>query len=257
MGIRTLAGRGTRTGRRAAAFAALWLAATVAGAQAAPAAGIRTDAGFSISIHGFTAARLDLRGWSDDQTYDVAGTLASAGLLGWVKHIRYDATARGRIVAAGPVPSRYTENADTGKRQSQAVMAYRGGVPQVKSYNPPRPPRVEDIDPATQGGTVDPLTALYMVLRDMPAAQACNLHLTLFDGRRRSQVVLGPPATDDQGRIACDGEYRRLQGFTPEDMAEKSRFPFRLTYEDAGGGLVHVTEISMDTLYGKGRMIRR
>lgn len=254
MGIRGLT---AQAGRRTAVLAALWLAATLAGTQAAPAAGVRTDAGFSVSIRGFTAARLELRGWADDQAYDVAGTLASAGLLGWVKHIRYDATARGRIAAAGPVPSRYTEKADTGKRQSQAVMAYRGGVPQVKSYDPPRPPRTEDIDPATQGGTVDPLTALYMVLRDLPAAQACNLRLTLFDGRRRSQVVLGPAATDDRGRIACDGEYRRLQGFTPEDMAEKSSFPFRLTYGDAGGGLVHVTEISMDTLYGKGRMIRR
>ncbi|MBS0571800.1 MAG: DUF3108 domain-containing protein [Proteobacteria bacterium] len=211
---------------------------------------------FAVSIRGFRVASLTLAGARDGAAYDVAGTLASAGLLGWVRHIRYDASVTGRFLGPRPVPSRYVENADTGKRQSQAVMAYRDGVPQVKSYSPPRPPTVQEIAPSSQGGTVDPLTALYMVLRDVPKDQACDLRLTLFDGRRRSQVVLGPAETEG-GRIACAGEYRRLQGFTDADMAEKSRFPFRLTYDDAGGGLVHVTEISMDTLYGKGWMIRR
>lgn len=216
----------------------------------------RQSANFSVSIRGLTAATLSLDGRMDGTSYEATGTLASAGLLGWVKHIRYDASVRGRFVGGRAVPSRYVEKADTGKRQSEAVMAYRGGVPQVKSYNPPRPPTVQEVGPRTQGGTVDPLTALFLVLRDMPAAQACALRLTLFDGRRRSAVVLGPPQRTGE-QITCAGEYRRLKGFTAADLAEKSRFPFRLTYGPAGPGLVHVTEISMDTLYGQGRMIRR
>lgn len=241
-----------RTGIPAAG--AVLLAALALPVPQAGAAGGAAE--FAVSIRGFRVASLTLSGRRDGAAYDVTGTLASAGLLGWVRHIRYDASVTGRFLGPRPVPSRYVENADTGKRRSQAVMAYRDGVPQVKSYNPPRPPAVQEIAPVTQGGTVDPLTALYMVLRDVPRAGACDLRLTLFDGRRRSQVVLGPAETSG-GRIACAGEYRRLQGFTDADMAEKSRFPFRLTYDDAGGGLVHVTEISMDTLYGKGRMIRR
>ena len=114
-------------------------------------------------------------------------------------------------------------------------MAYKAGVPQVKSYNPPRPPRAEDISPATQGGTVDPLTALFAVLRTVPEAEACMAKLVMFDGRRRSQVVLTAPQRTDDG-ITCRGEYRRLEGFSPEDMAEKSRFPFTLTYRAAGDG---------------------
>ena len=216
----------------------------------------KDSAVFDISIRGISAAILSVSGASTGKSYAAAGTLKSSGILGFLKKIRYDAQVSGHIARGRFTPSRYVELADTGKRRSEAAMAYRGGVPQLKSYNPPRAPRADDISPATQGGTVDPLTALYAVLRDVPEAEACKLKVYLFDGRRRSQVVLSTPQAGDAG-IACKGEYRRLEGFSPQDMAEKSRFAFTLTYGPAGAGMLHVTEISMDTLYGKGRMIRR
>ncbi len=233
-----------------AAMVVLSLAATAARAD-------QTDAAvFDISIRGFSAATLSISGAVTGQHYEASGFLKSSGLLGFLKKIRYDAAASGSLSDGRFVPARYKEKADTGKRQSESVMAYKGGVPQVKSYTPPRPPQTGDIDPATQGGTVDPLTALYAVLRDVPVAEACSLKVFLFDGRRRSQVVLTAPKAEGE-RITCRGEYRRLEGFSDKDMAEKSRFPFTLTYQAAGSGMVHVSEISMDTLYGKGRMIRR
>jgi len=217
----------------------------------------QTDAAiFDVSIRGVRAATLSLSGAEEGRAYAVSGVLKSSGVLGFFRRIRYDAGVAGTLSGNRFTPSRYTETADTGRRRSAAVMSYRAGVPQIKSYDPPRPPRVEEINPATQGGTVDPLTALFAVMRDVSPAQACNLTLVMFDGRRRSQITLGK-AERSGGAIACAGEYRRLKGFSAEDMAEKTRFPFRLTYGDAGGGRVHVTEVSMDTLYGKGRMIRR
>ncbi len=225
-----------------------------------PAAPVRADqsdaAVFDISIRGISAATLSISGAVEGKSYAASGVMKSSGILGMLKRIRYDAAVNGSLSKGRFTPLRYVEKADTGKRRSEAVMAYRAGVPQVKSYNPPRPPARADIDPATQGGTVDPLTALYAVLRDVPLAEACSLKVFLFDGRRRSQVVLTAPRTSGD-TITCRGEYRRLEGFSAEDMAEKSRFPFTLTYGPAAEGMVHVTEISMDTLYGKGRVIRR
>jgi hypothetical protein len=224
---------------------------------AAPACADQKDAAvFDISIRGITAATLQFGGSIKGRSYAAAGVLKSSGILGILKRIRYDASVAGSVAKGRFTPARYVEKADTGKRQSEAVMAYRAGVPQVKSYNPPRPAGQDGIDPATQGGTVDPLTALYAALRDVPVAEACTLKVFLFDGRRRSQVVLTAPKAEGE-TITCRGEYRRLEGFSPDDMAEKSRFPFTLTYVPAGDGMVHVGEISMDTLYGKGRMIRR
>src|SRR5690606_17911636 len=129
-------------------------------------------------------------------------------------------------------------------------------VPQVKVYNPPRPPREGDIDPSTQSGTVDPLTAAFAALRDIPEAEACKLALFMFDGKRRSQVVLSTPAPSAEG-VTCAGEHRRLEGFSAKEMAEKQRFPFRLHYRALGNGMLRATEVSMDTLYGKGLLKRR
>lgn len=227
-------------------------------ALAAPAAHAdQTDAAvFDISIRGIPTTTLSISGAVKGQNYAASGVLKSSGLLGFLKKIRYDADVSGTLSNGRFVPDRYHEKADTGKRQSDALMAYKGGVPQVKAYSPPRPPQQGDIDPASQGGTVDPLTALYAVLRDVPLTEACALKVFLFDGRRRSQVVLTSPQTTGE-QITCQGEYRRLEGFSDKDMAEKTRFPFALTYQGAGPGMVRVVEISIDTLYGKGRMIRR
>lgn len=233
--------------------AALFLAALAAPASAE---GQKQTAIFDISIRGIPAAKLSYGAAIDAKSYAVQGYLKSSGILAFVRKVRYDASVSGSLRKGTFTPARYSEKADTGKRQSESLMAYRGGVPQVKVYNPPRAAVAGDIDPATQGGTVDPLTALFAVLRDVKPSEACNLKLFLFDGRRRSQVVLGAPSEQD-GAIHCAGEYRRLEGFSAKEMAEKVHFPFELTYGPAAEGLVHVTEISMDTLYGKGRMIRR
>lgn len=236
-------------------FRAVALAAGLSAATAA--AGQRDDAVFDLTLRGIRVGTLSFSGAIENGRYSVAGVLKSGGLVALLKKVRYDARARGVYRAGRFTPTRYEEDADTGRRQSQSVMDYRAGVPQVKVYNPPKPPREGDIDPATQGGTVDPLTALYAALRDMPADRVCRLKLTLFDGRRRSRITLGEPRPGNPGGVTCAGEYRRLAGFSQEDMDEKSRFPFVLSYEPSGSGLLRVREIAMDTLYGKGRLTRR
>lgn len=210
---------------------------------------------FDLSIRGLRAGTLSFAGQEAEGQYSVTGRLESAGLVGMVRRVRYDGQAQGTVRAGRFTPTRYSEAADTGRRQSESVMEYRRGVPQVKVYNPPRELGSGGLDPATQGGTVDPLTALFATLRDVPAGQECNLSLTLFDGKRRSQIMLGAPQPVEGG-VACPGEYRRLEGFSADDMAEKSRFPFTVQMVPAGD-MMQVTEVTMESLYGKARLKRR
>ncbi len=234
--------------------AALLLAVALA---APPAAADQTDSAvFDLSLRGIRAGTLAISGAIQEGSYAAAGKLQSSGIVAMVRKISYDAKVTGRVKNGRYVPVTYEEDADTGRRQSQSVMAYQDGVPQVKVYNPPRKTRGRDIDPATQGGTVDPLTAAYATLRDVPEAEACQVNLTIFDGKRRSQVRLSGPAVEG-GRVTCAGEYRRLEGFSEEDMAEKASFPFRLIYEPARDGVLRVGEVRMDTIYGKGALKRR
>lgn len=211
---------------------------------------------FDLSIRGIRAGTLSFSGQATDGRYTVSGRLESAGLVGLVRQVRYDGQAEGSLRQGRFTPARYSEQADTGKRQSESVMEYRRGIPQVKVYNPPRDLQADGIDPATQGGTVDPLTALFATLRDMPPGQECNRTLTMFDGKRRSQLVLGAPAAIEGG-IACPGEYRRLAGFSADDMAEKTRFPFTVRLVPGASGLMQVDEVTMESIYGNARLKRR
>ena len=211
---------------------------------------------FDLSIRGIRAGTLSFSGQATDGRYAVSGRLESAGLVSLVRQVRYDGKAEGSLRQGRFMPVRYREQADTGKRQSESVMEYRRGVPQVKVYNPPRDLGSDGIDPATQGGTVDPLTALFATLRDVAPGEACNRTLTMFDGKRRSQLVLGTPAAVEGG-IACPGEYRRLAGFSADDMAEKSRFPFTVRLVRGASGLMQVEEVTMESIYGNARLKRR
>jgi hypothetical protein len=240
------------------ALAAIALAASLAAAAPSPAAAQTVHEGvFDFTLRGLRAGTLQFRAVEERRGYAVSGRLESAGILAAVRRVRFEGRAEGQLSGDRLMPRRYEEDADTGKRQSRAVMVWQRGVPQVESVVPARAAEPHDLDPRTQGGTVDPLTALFATLRDVPADRACTTSVTMFDGRRRSQLRLSAAEPTGDGGIRCSGEYRRVAGFTPSDMAEKTRFPFTLTYAPAGEGWVRVVEVAMDTLYGRAALKRR
>lgn len=233
---------------KAAILVAALMAGSAAGAE---------EARFDFVLRGFTAGTLSFAGeGAPGGAYAVAGKLRTAGLAALVKTMRYDAKARGTITAAGAYKAQsYSEDADTGRRQSQAQITWSGGVPQVTRSASTREAKPWDIAPESQPGTVDPLTAMFAVLRDQPEGAACSQDLRLFDGRRATRVTTGKPQKQGE-TVVCTGEYRRVAGFSPDDMAEKTRFPFTLTLEPAGNGMLRVTEVAMETLYGRARLVR-
>lgn len=237
--------------------AALALAAALALIPQHPAAATAEPAVFEVTLRGLPAATLRLDGTETQGRYSVTGRLESRGLAAMVRRVRFDAQVEGRIAADGRLrPARFAEQTDTGRRSSEAVIEYARGVPRVTRALPERPARDWDVNPATQGGTVDPLTALWAALRDVEAGQECNLALRMFDGRRSTTLRLAAPERTAD-RVTCAGEYRRVAGFSPEDMAERTRFPFRLTYAPGADGRMQVIEVTMETLYGRARMARR
>ena len=231
-------------------FAALLsLSAATAGAQT-------THTGtFDLRLSGVRAGVVSFSAVEDGRQYSAAVRAQSSGLVSLVRNLAYDARATGRITPHGFVPTRYQESADTGERVSRAVMEYVSGVPQVKAYDPPQERRARDVDPATQGGTLDPMTAIFALLRDVPRAEVCTLDVPVFDGRRASRVSTRGPKQDGD-RIVCEGEYRRVAGFSGRQMREKTRFPFSITYAPAGDRY-RVERIAIDTLYGRATLDRR
>ncbi len=235
----------------------LWVwVATLAFVSGAAMAQSRDEGRFDIMLLGLKAGELRFVGTVQDDRYVTSGRLGSTGILAFVREVSYVASAEGRVLSDRFVPSRYTESTDTGSRVSEAEMDYVNGTPQVKRYAPARDPRPEDVDPSTQSGTVDPMTALYALLRDVPRTDACTLNVRMFDGRRASRVQMSPEA-ESENRIDCNGAYVRVAGFSEEDMAERRVFPFTLRYAPAPNGRWRVERVELRTLYGRARLIRR
>ena len=211
---------------------------------------------FDVLFSGLKAGELEIAGRIENGRYSVAGRVESTGLVGFVRKVRYDATTRGRVQSGRFVPELYTERADTGQRKSEAEMAYRRGVPQVKVYRPAREMDPDGVDPATQGGALDPLTALFDVLRARPGDAACSTSSRTFDGQRAARVDVERVAAGE-GTLVCQGNYQRIAGYSEEEMAERRVFPFTLTLARNGGGAYEVRTVELQSLFGRTRLIRR
>lgn len=235
----------------------LGLAAVLSLGLIGPAAAqVETRATYDLTIRGLRAATLTFSAQETRAAYGARAGLQSAGLLRMVKSLGFEASTDGQVQDGRFRPSRYTERVDTGARKSLAELGYNQGVPEVRRVEPQRAARARDVKAATQGGTVDPLTAIFAGLRDQPRATLCSTDDYLFDGRRRSRVVLSKPET--KGReVTCAGLYQRIAGFSEGEMAEKTDFPFRITYAPGADGLMQAREVRMETLYGPAVLTRR
>ena len=220
-------------------------------AQTAP----ETDV-FTMSIRGISGGTVTLARTEANGGYAVTAKIAPSGLIRRIRNFSYRGSANGRLSGGVFAPDRYEERADTGRRQSEVVLVYADGVPEVARYVSDREAAPDTPAPETQGGTLDPLTAIHALLRDRSLAEGCAMRVVIFDGRRRSHIILEPAASDD-GTTRCTGEYRRLQGFTAREVSRHLAFPIQIVLDPLGADMLRVRQVSFQSLYGTAALNRR
>jgi len=227
---------------RVPAALALWLLAPPAAAQDQ----IRLE----VLFRGLSVAEITLAAREDGRAYALAGRVRATGLAAVFARVRFRMQAEGRMQGDAPVPRRYAEDVDTGRRASSVEIRYHDGAPVIVSQNPP--PGPEAVAPTDAAGTADPLSALWRVVRggDGP----CDWTQQVYDGARRSEIALAPAT--GTGPATCNGRYTRIAGFPAEDMAERRDFPFVARYAIRDGAFV-LTEVEAASLLGPIRIVRR
>ena len=211
---------------------------------------------FDVSLRGLPVGVLRLGTVQAPGRYAASARLETVGVARVVRDVRFEASVQGQLQAGRPRPLRYVEDVNTGRRESRTEMVWEGGVPRVLSTRPERTPEPWHLDPASQGGTLDPMTVILSVLVDVRPDQACRLDLPLFDGRRRGQVVLAQARPNGDG-IDCVGVFRRVAGYSDEELAERRDFPFRLTYAPLDNGALRVVAMEADGQLGTARLRRQ
>lgn len=215
---------------------------------AANAAEERAD--FTVSVAGVRAGTLSMAANRDGNQYAVRAEVKEGGVVGAIFNFYYGGVARGSVTADGAVvPSSYEGVRQIRDDKRKTLISFTAGRPASVTQDPARRSRKWDIDPASQGGTLDPVSATYSLLRDAPRDQACDRTIEVFDGSRRSRLIIQPGQSTGNQEWTCRGVYRRVAGYSPKDMKEKTDFPFTLFYADRGD-MMRLTRFQTQSILG-------
>lgn len=222
--------------------------ATLAQAQSS------TETGnFDVYYAGIKAGELRYGMKTNGATYAASGVVKSSGLVAAISDFRFRAESQGRVSGKSFRPSRYEESSDTGRRQSEKVIRYPGGVPTLERSDKPKD---YWLDPRRNGDALDPLTAVWHLLRDRDSDELCNMDVSYFDGARRVRLTTSRPKTEGK-TVHCTGHYIRVGGFSKKEVREGTKFPFKVSYEPNGDGRYKLSRMDVKTLRGRAVLIRR
>jgi hypothetical protein len=118
-------------------------------------------------------------------SYVIQGDFQTAGLVSWFSTVTNQSLARGRQSADRAQP----DNFDSKTERSSVVYHERVDYPANGAASATStPPPSEPVTPIAAGqltGTVDSLTAYFMVERQVAKTGSCALRVLVFDGRHR------------------------------------------------------------------------
>ncbi|MCG7622930.1 DUF3108 domain-containing protein [Epibacterium sp. Ofav1-8] len=187
-------------------------------------------------------------------TYGVRSRFTSTGAMALLARVHFEMQATGRWTSAGPQPAWFLESVDTGRRQSTAHLDYASGVPRVTggrlgSDTPPlRPEHQRDtVDPAT--AIFDPATAIFRAVAPQAPDDLCALDQPIFDGARRTRLVLDPPRPKGAGFV-CWSTLQREDGYSARELARAKSFDLELSYEAGPDGRFHMSTAKVATVFG-------
>ena len=112
---------------------------------------------------------------------------------------------------------------------------WRNGSPVISQLIPPVEAERDPVPPEEQAHTIDSLSAMAVLLREVTQSGRCEGTMNTFDGRRLSALAAHTvgeevlPPTDRsifQGKaLRCDFEGRQLGGFVHDTDIEELRRP--------------------------------
>ena len=188
----------------------------------------------------------------ESNQYDISGILRSKGFARVVTKYKFVAQTQGRLSKSKYYPSSYSEKSDTGRRKEEKSIVYHKMIPKITSAKAPKPHWAQ---PKSQKGTVDPMTAIHLVMGDRIEKALCTQKINLFDGARRIEIILSK-VNIQKNSAQCRGDYIRQDGYTDEEMKEGKIFPFTINYIKRNE-LYAVESLEIKALRGRTKFTRR
>lgn len=209
---------------------------------------------FDFYVAGIKAGEMSLAMSEDDRgAYTARSNIDAAGLVGAFLTFFYHGQSAGKVDSAGKVvPQRFDATSKTLGAERRTKIDWKNGAPANVSVVPPRKNMP---DPAEQAGTLDPISAGFVILRDAPPEQLCDRTIMVYDGSRLSRLTLGDRVPADGG-FTCVGSYARIKG-AAHTLSSQREFPFDLVFATGTDGIAQLRRIETSTSFGRAVLERR
>ena len=147
-------------------------------------------------------------------SYALKTRIETIGIARWLAPWRSTSFTQGAVTGAGLEPHRHwLEGEWQGSPRRVAIDYARGDV--AARVEPTQAAEMREQVPATlQRATVDPASAVLDLLRRVSAGQPCDANYAIFDGRRRSDLVVrdrGQTAASEAQSAVFSGEARMCE----------------------------------------------
>ncbi len=200
---------------------------------AAPASA--TEARYEGYAAGVNVVDVDARFEVGPERYRVALDYRTVGALGWVARGRQQASASGRFVGGRPAPARMASAGTVRGERRVVEIDYASGQPEVRQLVPSGEGEREAVPGPERAGTIDPLSGMAELIRQVNATGRCDGRVTMFDGRRLGvlevrtggvQVLEPTRRSSFAGRaLRCDFVGRQTGGFMLDADRAQARRP--------------------------------
>lgn len=209
-------------------LAPLLLAAAPGAAQTPARASYETYA------HGIDVLDLDVAFEVNPSSYSVHVRTRTVGAVGVLFSMQVDTTVTGTFAGARPHPLRYYSTGHMRGRPRVTLIDYVGDAPEVRTLTPPNADdERDDVTAEEQAHTVDTLSAMAELLRQVMANGRCEGSLATFDGRRVATLTAhtsGEEALERTSRssfagpaLRCNFEGQQTAGFKHDEDMEVAR----------------------------------
>ncbi len=191
-----------------------------------------TYAGYS---HGLNILNLDTAMTLGAADYRLQITYRLSGMVGALVHGDGATVVDGRFAGSRALPR---ELFSTGHLRGTARVTqidWVDGSPRITQMVPAVETERDPVPPAEQAHTIDTLSAMAALMRQVTDTGRCDGAMRTFDGHRLSEIAahtIGPETLEPTGRssfqgtaLRCDFDGRQLGGFLRDEDQEAVRRP--------------------------------
>ncbi len=185
--------------------------------------------------HGLSVLKLDGSLTLTPGAYAAHVTFHTAGLVGMIVHADNDSTATGRFDGDHARPKNFTGSGHLRGAERATHIEYSDGNPTIRLLTPPVEQERTVVPVAQTAHTIDTLSAVALLVRQVAQTGRCEGSVTTFDGRRlASQTVhtTGEEKLEHTSRssfsgdaLRCDFEGQQLGGFIKDENEDDLKKP--------------------------------